>query len=78
MCKADIELDKTKTEVVIRSGNVELVYMRKEPEAGRMSIARERLPSLHIPMSEWDDIAAVISNWRSVTSWMNASDELAK
>lgn len=78
MCDANIALDKTKTEVIITSGNIELVYMRKKPESGYISIARENLPSIRIPMSDWNAIESVLSNFRSVTSWMNASVELEK
>lgn len=78
MNDVNISLDKTKTEVVITSGDVELVYMRKKPESGCISIACENLPSIHIPMSAWNDLEAVLESFRSATSWMNASVELEK
>lgn len=78
MNDANISLDSAKMEFTIVSGNVELRYMRKEPENGCILIARENMPSLRIPMSEWDAIETVLSNKRSVASWLNASVELGK
>ncbi len=78
MSDTNISLDKTKTEVVIVSGDVELRYTRKHPEDGSIHIARKNLPSVRIPFEQWGSLESVLGNFRSVTSWMNASDELGK
>lgn len=78
MSDVNISLDKTKTEVVIVSGDVELRYARKHPEDGSIHIARKNLPSVRIPFEQWGSLESVLSNFRSVTSWMNASVELEK
>jgi hypothetical protein len=78
MSDTNISLDKTKTEVVIVSGNVELRYARKHPEDGNIYIARENLPSIRIPFEQWDSLESVLGSFRSVISWMNASDKLEK
>ncbi len=78
MSDTNISLDKTKTEVVIVSGNVELRYARKHPEDGNIYIARENLPSIRIPFEQWDSLESVLSGFRSVISWMNVSDKLEK
>ena len=78
MSDVNISLDKTKTEVIITSGDVELRYARRRPEDGSIHIARKNLPSVRIPFEQWDSLESVLTNFRSVTSWMNASDELGK
>lgn len=78
MSNTEISLDKTKTEVIITNGDVELRYTKKHPEDGSIYIARENLPSIRIPIGQWDSLGAVLSNFLSVMSWMNASDELGK
>lgn len=78
MSKADISLDETKTEIHVVSGAVELRYTRKHPEDGCIHISRNNLPDTRIPIEYWEDVKSVLGGWHSVTSWMNASDELEK
>ena len=78
MSNTQITLDETKTEISIVCGDVELRYTKKCPEDGSIYITRANLPSIRIPAGQWDSLESVLGNFRSVTSWMNASDELGK